>query len=223
MFRLTQFVQNHVLNRSKKNGKDEAGIMYIVAGLGNPTGKYEKTRHNVGFDTINLLAKEHQISMSENKHRALCGKGIIAGQKALLVKPQTYMNNSGEAIGELLRFYKLDPACSLLVIYDDISLEPGNVRIRLKGSAGGHNGIKNIIAHTGTQEFARIKIGIGQKPQEWDLADYVLSRFSKEERQTVEDAMRDAAKATEMILAGDAAQAMNLFNKKKAEEAGEKK
>lgn len=131
------------------------------------------------------------------------------------MKPQTYMNNSGEAIGAALNFYKLDPASRLLVIFDDISLEPGSLRIRLKGSAGGHNGIKSIIAHAGTQEFARIKIGVGAKPDGWDLADHVLSRFPKEEREAVEDAMKDAVAAAEKIVAGDAKQAMNIYNKKK--------
>ena len=198
-----------------KKSEEEINIMYIIAGLGNPSRQYEKTRHNVGFDTIDRIADEYHISLHDAKHKSVCGSGIIAGQKVLLMKPQTYMNNSGEAIGAALHFYKLDPASRLLVIYDDISLEPGNLRIRLKGSAGGHNGIKSIIAHTGTQEFARIKIGVGPKPDGWDLADHVLSRFQKEEREAVEDAMKDAVAAAERIVAGDAEQAMNRYNKKK--------
>lgn len=189
--------------------------MYIIAGLGNPTKQYEKTRHNIGFDTIDALAEEYHIAMNSTKFNAVYGSGIIAGQKVLLVKPQTFMNNSGEAVGAFLNYYKLDPASQLLVIYDDISLEPGNIRIRLKGSAGGHNGIKNIIAHIGTQEFARIKVGVGEKPAEWDLVDYVLGRFSKEDREKVEDAIKDATAAAELILSENAAQAMNLYNKKK--------
>lgn len=200
-----------------KNRKDEeeATIMYIIAGLGNPTRQYEKTRHNVGFDTIDRIADEYHISLNDAKHKSICGSGIIAGQKVLLMKPQTYMNNSGEAIGAALHFYKLDPASQLLVIFDDISLEPGSLRIRQKGSAGGHNGMKSIIAHAGTQEFARIKIGVGAKPEGWDLADHVLSRFPKEEREAVEDAMKDAVAAAEKIVAGDVEQAMNIYNKKK--------
>lgn len=200
--------------KKRKSEKEEA-IMYIIAGLGNPTRQYEKTRHNIGFDTIDAVADEYHITLNEAKYRSACGSGMIAGQKALLMKPQTFMNNSGEAIGAALRFYKLDPASQLLVIYDDISLEPGNIRIRQKGSAGGHNGIKSIIAHIGTQEFARIKIGVGQKPDGWDLADYVLGRFSREEREAAEEAMQDAVAAVGMIVAGDAAQAMNSYNKKK--------
>jgi len=195
--------------------EEKTTIMYIIAGLGNPTRQYEKTRHNVGFDTIDRIADAYHISMKDARHRSVCGSGMIAGQKVLLMKPQTYMNNSGEAVGAVLNFYKLDPASQLLVIYDDISLEPGSLRIRLKGSAGGHNGIKSVIAHAGTQEFARIKIGVGSKPDGWDLADHVLSRFPKEEREAAEDAMKDAVAAVEMIVAGDAVQAMNVYNKKR--------
>lgn len=189
--------------------------MYIIAGLGNPTKKYEKTRHNIGFDAIDAIADACHISMNDVKFRSVCGSGVIDGQKILLMKPQTYMNNSGEAISAALRFYKLDAASQLLVIYDDISLAPGNLRIRQKGSAGGHNGIKSMIAHVGTQEFARIKVGVGTKPEGWDLADYVLSRFSKEDREAVEDAVKDAVAAARMIITGDVAQAMNCYNKKK--------
>lgn len=204
-----------IKQKIKKKSEEEASVMYLIAGLGNPTRQYEKTRHNAGFDTVSLLADKYQISMGEAKYKSACGRGIIAGQKVLLVKPQTFMNNSGEAIGAFLNFYKLDPASQLLVIYDDISLEPGNIRIRMKGSAGGHNGIKSIIAHAGTQEFARIKIGVGPKPDGWDLADFVLGRFSKEDREKAESAMKDAADATELIISGNVAQAMNLYNKKK--------
>ncbi len=201
--------------KDRKENEEDTQIMYMIAGLGNPTRKYEKTRHNIGFDTIDAIAEKYNITVNEIKGKSMCGRGMIGSQKVLLVKPQTYMNNSGEAVGMLLNFYKLDPASQLLVIYDDISLEPGNIRIRLKGSAGGHNGMKNIIAHANTQEFARIKIGIGQKPEKWDLADYVLSRFTDEERKKVDSAITDAVAAAELILSDDAAQAMNLYNKKK--------
>ncbi len=189
--------------------------MILIAGLGNPGPKYDKTRHNVGFDTIGALAKKHGISLSESKFRALVGSGFLSGQKVLLVKPMTYMNLSGEAIGELIRFYKLDPAFEFLAVYDDISLEPGNLRIRKKGSAGGHNGIKSIIEDLGTQEFFRIKIGVGAKPPHWDLADYVLSRFSDEERELIEQAISDAVGAAEAIVSGDIEGAMNRYNQKK--------
>ncbi|NLK76597.1 MAG: aminoacyl-tRNA hydrolase [Clostridiales bacterium] len=186
--------------------------MYVIAGLGNPTAKYEKTRHNVGFDVIDRLAEKYNIRVSDNRQKALCGTGIIEGEKVLLVKPQTFMNLSGESIGAILNFYKVEPETNLIVIYDDISLEPGRLRIRKKGSAGGHNGIKNIIAHTGTQEFLRIKVGVGEKPQGWDLADYVLGRFSKEDREKVEDAYERAVEAVSYMVKGETDKAMNLFN-----------
>ncbi len=195
----------------EKEEKEEE-IMYVIAGLGNPTAKYEKTRHNVGFDVIDRLAEKYNIRVTDNRHKAYCGSGIIEGQKVLLVKPQTFMNLSGESIGAILNFYKVEPETNLIVIYDDISLEPGKLRIRKKGSAGGHNGIKNIIAHTGTQEFQRIKVGVGEKPQGWDLADYVLGHFSKEDREKVEDAFDKAVEAVGYMVKGETDKAMNLFN-----------
>ena len=137
--------------------------------------------------------------------------------KTLLVKPQTYMNLSGESIGEILRFYRLDPARDLIVIFDDVSLQPGNIRIRTKGSAGGHNGIKSIIAKTGSSDFSRIKVGVGEKPPGWDLADHVLGCFSKEERKYVEEAIEDAVAAAEYMLRDETDRAMNRFNAKKRE------
>ena len=128
--------------------------MYVIVGLGNPDKKYEHTRHNIGFDVIDALADKYNISVTDKKHKALCGSGVIEGMKVLLVKPQTYMNLSGESVAEVMNFYKLDPDEEMIVIFDDISLEPGRIRIRKKGSAGGHNGIKSIIAMTGTQASA---------------------------------------------------------------------
>lgn len=189
-------------------GKD----MYIIAGLGNPGKQYAQTRHNVGFDTIDILADKYNISVDTKKHKALCGKGMIEGQKVVLAKPQTFMNLSGESVRELVDFYKIDPEEELIVIYDDISLEPGKIRIRKKGSAGGHNGIKNIIAQLGTQNFKRIKVGVGEKPKGWDLADYVLGHFSKEDRGLVDDALKRAAGAVELMVQGEVDQAMNQFN-----------
>ncbi len=189
--------------------------MYIIAGLGNPGKQYEHTRHNAGFDVIDCIAEKYNIDVTERKHKALCGKGIVAGQKAVLVKPQTFMNLSGESIIEVLNYYKADIATELIVIFDDISLDPGRLRIRKKGSAGGHNGIKNIIAHTGTQEFLRIKVGVGEKPAGWDLADYVLGRMSREDRALAEDAFQEAVSAIELLLAGQTDKAMNDYNAKK--------
>ena len=166
--------------------------MFLIVGLGNPDKKYEKTRHNIGFDTIDALAEQYHITMNDHKHKALCGTGVIEGVKVLLAKPLTYMNLSGDSVAEIVNFYKLDPESEMIVIFDDISLAPGNIRVRKKGSAGGHNGIKSIIARCGTQNFMRIKVGVGEKPQGWDLADHVLGRFSTEDRVLVEDAIRDA-------------------------------
>ncbi len=186
--------------------------MYIIAGLGNPSPQYEKTRHNVGFDTIDAIAKKHNISMNMNKHKSVCGTGYIQGQKVLLLKPQTFMNVSGEAVRAAVDFYKIEPQEELIVIYDDISLAVGRLRLRGKGSAGGHNGIKNIIAHLNTQIFKRIKVGVGEKPRGRDLADYVLSRFNREDRERIEEGIEHAVEAVEVILTKDMGEAMNQFN-----------
>ena len=186
--------------------------MYIIAGLGNPGGKYEKTKHNMGFQVIDLLADKYHIEMNQKKHKAICGTGIIEGVKVLLLKPQTFMNLSGESIREAVDFYKIDPETELIVIYDDISLAPGHLRIRKKGSAGGHNGIKNIIQHLGTQVFPRIRVGVGEKPEGWDLADYVLSGFSKEDEAPVRDARGRAVEAVAVMLTDGPEKAMNEFN-----------
>ena len=195
--------------------------MFIIAGLGNPTLRYEGTRHNVGFEVIDTLADKYNIAVETRKSRALIGKGIIAGQKVILVKPQTYMNLSGESIGALADYYKIDEENELLVIYDDVSLDVGQLRIRRKGSAGGHNGIKNIIAHLGTDVFPRIKVGVGEKPKGYDLADYVLGHFSGEDREIMKESYRKAADAVEMILEGDLSGAMNTYNKKAAPKEAE--
>ena len=192
--------------------------MFIIAGLGNPTKEYEGTRHNVGFDVIDRLSEKYNIAVDTKKHRALIGNGMIAGQKVILAKPQTYMNLSGESIRSLLDYYKVDEEHELLVIYDDVSLGVGQLRIRAKGSAGGHNGIKNIIAHLGGQVFPRIKIGVGEKPPKYDLADYVLGHFSKAEKVLMDEGYDNAVRAVEMIVSGDIEGAMNEYNRKKKEE-----
>lgn len=191
--------------------------MFLIVGLGNPEKKYDKTRHNIGFDTIDALADKYNISMNEKKHKALCGTGVIDGVKVLLAKPQTYMNLSGDSVAEIVNFYKIDPEEEMIVIFDDISLAPGNIRVRKKGSAGGHNGIKSIIASTGTQNFMRIKVGVGEKPAGWDLADHVLGHFSREDRALVEDAIKDAEAAAVLMMQGQVDKAMNDFNAKKQE------
>ena len=191
--------------------EEDEKAMYIIAGLGNPTKEYEKTRHNVGFEVIDVLADRLFTSVDEKKFKGYYGKAVIGGEKVILLKPQTFMNLSGESVRAAADFYKIDPE-HIIVIYDDISLEVGQLRIRSKGSAGGHNGIKNIIAHLGTQEFPRIKVGVGAKPPRMDLADYVLSRFSAEDRVKMEEAFKEAVQAVQvMITEGDQA-AMNRFN-----------
>lgn len=188
--------------------------MYIIVGLGNPTKQYEGTKHNIGFDTIDYLVEEYQVPQAGVSHKAMYGKGVIAGQKVILAKPLTYMNLSGESVRALVDYYKIDPEQELIIIYDDISLEPGQIRIRKKGSAGGHNGIKSIIQHLGSDSFLRIKVGVGEKPKNWDLADYVLSPFSKEERIEVDTAIEHAAKAVELMVQDETDAAMNQFNRK---------
>lgn len=188
--------------------------MYIIVGLGNYEKKYENTRHNVGFDVIDKLAEQENISVLEMKHRAVIGKGIVAGQKCILAKPLTYMNLSGECVRELVDYYKVDETMELLVISDDISLDVGQLRIRKKGSAGGHNGLKNIIAHLGHDTFVRIRVGVGEKPKEWDLVDHVLGHFTTEERKIMDESVGRAADGIRMILSQDVDAAMNEFNKK---------
>ena len=185
--------------------------MYLIAGLGNPTRQYEHTRHNVGFDVMDVLAEKYNIRMDEKKYKAICGKGMIGSEKVVLVKPQTFMNLSGESIAEAVNFYKVDPE-HIIVIYDDISLKPGQIRIRKKGSAGGHNGNRNIIAQLGTDTFQRIKVGVGEKPQGWDLADHVLGHMDKADRKLAEEAFLDAVSAVELIVDGKIEQAMNDYN-----------
>lgn len=191
-------------------------VMVIIAGLGNPTREYENTRHNIGFMAIDALSDKYDISVMECKHRALIGKGQINGTRVVLVKPLTYMNLSGEAIRSVVDYYKVDAASELIVIYDDINLDVGQLRIRKKGSAGGHNGIKNIIAHLGQDSFNRIRIGVGEKPRGYDLADYVLGHFSKEEMAVMADSLEAVDGAVNLMIRGDVDAAMNAYNAKKA-------
>ncbi|MCI8751543.1 MAG: aminoacyl-tRNA hydrolase [Lachnospiraceae bacterium] len=186
--------------------------MFIIAGLGNPERKYDGTKHNIGFSAITALSDAYNIPVNTREHKALCGKGYIEGQKVLLAMPLTYMNLSGESIRELVDYYKINPEEELIIIYDDINLAPGKLRIRAKGSAGGHNGIKNIITHIGSQSFYRIRIGVGEKPEGWDLADYVLSRFNREDEPVIREALQDTVEACKVIMLEDIRTAMNKFN-----------
>ena len=169
-----------------------------------------------GLHQSTALRRRTDISIDMKKFQALCGTGYIGGQKVLLLKPQTYMNLSGESLRAACDFFKIDPEQELIVIYDDISLAPGQLRIRAKGSAGGHNGIKSIISHLGTQVFLRVKVGVGEKPQGWDLADYVLGHFSKEEQQVMQESFDRAADAAAALLSEEVQQVMNEYNTHKA-------
>lgn len=188
--------------------------MYIIAGLGNPGSKYEKTRHNMGFDVIDELVEEYNVPGSGVKFDAMYGKGRIGSEKVILVKPLSFMNLSGGPIRAMVDYFKIDPESELIVVYDDIDLEPGQLRIRKKGSAGGHNGMKDIIQKLGTQNFMRVKVGVGAKPKGWDLADYVLGRFSGEERKHIDEAIVRASKAVAMIVEEGPDAAMNEYNRK---------
>ncbi len=187
--------------------------MYIIIGLGNPTRQYQATRHNIGFDVISRISEDYHIPLDFKKHKAICGRGFIEEEKVVIAQPQTYMNLSGESVRELVDFYKVTPQ-DIIVIHDDISLAAGQLRLREKGSAGGHNGIKSIISHLGTQEFPRIKIGVGDKPAGWDLADYVLSRFKEEEESAIRDAVKKSSEAVKSIIKDGMESAMNIYNRK---------
>ncbi len=188
--------------------------MYIIVGLGNPGKDYENTRHNVGFMVIDEAARKYNISVNEKKHKAIIGKGFIAGQKVILAKPQTFMNLSGESVRDIIDYYKIDETTELIVISDDISLDVGQLRVRKKGSAGGHNGLKNIILHLGHDEFRRIRMGVGEKPSGYDLADYVLGHFPQDEKELIEESVKKAVEALEVIVTDGPDAAMNQFNKK---------
>ena len=199
-----------------RTGSDSAltgPVEYVIAGLGNPGLKYENTRHNAGFMTVDTLAQKHDFTIKKLRFKSLTGEVMLGGKRCLVIKPSTFMNNSGEAVVEALNFYKLPPE-NLIVCFDDISLEPGRIRIRRKGSDGGHNGIKSIIYLTGSDNFPRVKIGVGQKPsKDYDLADWVLSEFRSEDIPKLREAADNACEALELIVKGSIDKAMNSFNK----------
>ena len=188
--------------------------MYLVVGLGNPGRQYESTRHNMGFDTVDYLVEEYKVTQGGVKFNAMYGKTVIGGEKVILMKPLSFMNLSGGPVRDMVNYFKIDPETELIVIYDDIDLDPGQLRIRKQGSAGGHNGIKDIIRQLGTEKFLRIKVGVGAKPKGWDLADYVLGRFSTEDRKIVDEAIAKAGKAVDIMISQGPDAAMNEFNKK---------
>lgn len=196
----------------KKNEPTGSGITHLVVGLGNPGKDYAFTRHNAGFLTLDYLSDTLGVKINRSKFKALVGEASIGDKRVLLMQPQTFMNNSGEAVIDAVNFYKIKPE-NVIVIFDDISLPVGKMRIRKNGSAGGHNGIKSIIAHLGTQDFPRIKMGVGEKPhQEMDLADWVLSRFGQDEQKLLFEKFKDATEAVKLMVLGRTEEAMNKYN-----------
>lgn len=186
--------------------------MYLVVGLGNPGSEYESTRHNVGFDVVDYMAKEIGVSVSKAKFKGLAGSEMISGEKVIFLKPSTYMNLSGESVKEAADFYKIKPE-NIIIVYDDVAIDPGKLRIRKSGSAGGHNGMKDIIAKLGTNEFPRVRVGVGAA--RGNMVDHVLGRFSKEDRELVDDAIKRAKDAVEEIIKHDVDSAMNKYNSNK--------
>lgn len=186
--------------------------MFVIVGLGNPGDKFAQTKHNIGFITVDYLAEQHNIKINKNRHKALIGEGTIGGERVMLVKPQTFMNLSGQSVMDIVNFYKV-PMENLIVIYDDIDLPVGKVRIRPSGSSGTHNGMRNIIYLLSKQNFPRVRIGVGKQPEYMDLADYVMTRFSSEERPLMEEAVKSSALAVEEIIKSGINAAMNKYNK----------
>ena len=197
---------------SKKNPLPSGPVEYLIAGLGNPGSKYEGSRHNTGFMAIDAIAKKAGVRIDRIKFKGLTCTADVGGKRVLLLKPSTFMNLSGQSVTEAMTFYKIPPE-HVIVLFDDISLAPGRMRIRMKGSDGGHNGMKNIIYLTGSDQISRIKIGVGERPnREWDLADWVLSKFSPQEKKALDEAIDHACSAVELMVNGKAAEAMNKYN-----------
>mgnify|MGYP000845318486 CR=1 FL=1 len=189
--------------------------MFVIVGLGNPDLKYRHTRHNCGYLALDMLAEKLGITINKRTCKSMVGEGRIGGERVALVKPLTYMNNSGEAIVELLNWYKIDPADELIVVCDDVDLPVGEIRIRASGSAGTHNGLRSIIYLSGTDAFPRIRVGVGKPAPGWDLAAYVLSVFSDEEKESIKSALENAASAAEIIIKEGIPEAQQKYNVKK--------
>ena len=197
-------------NKNKETSGN--AVEFMIVGLGNPGKQYEGTRHNAGFMALDTIAEKHHGEVKRIKFKGLIGECRIAGKKVLLLKPSTFMNLSGQSVQEAMKFYKLLPE-QVLILFDDINLEPGKLRVRRKGSDGGHNGMKNIIYLSGSDQFPRVKIGVGQKPHpNYDLADWVLSKFTSKDLEALRPALENAAAAAEIIVGGDVDRAMNLYN-----------
>ena len=199
---------------NRKNDEEE-GRMFVIVGLGNPEKKYFGTRHNVGFDTIDHLSDKYNIALTETKFKAAYGKGRIGNERVIMVKPLTYMNLSGEAVAPICNYFKVDTRNDLIVISDDVELDVGKIRVRPKGSSGGHNGLKNIIAQLGHDEFSRVRVGVGKKPKDWDMVDWVLGHFEGDDAPAIKQGIENAVGAVEEIIENGPDSAMNKFNGKK--------
>ena len=197
---------------SERTPAPQGAVEYIICGLGNPGTQYEGTRHNIGFMTIDTLCEKYKLDCKKLRFKSLTCDAMISGKRCLIMKPTTFMNNSGEAVTEAMSFYKIPPERTIIV-FDDISLEPGKLRIRRKGSDGGHNGIKSIMYLSGSDMFPRIKMGVGAKPHpDYNLADWVLGHFKKEQAEALETAMDNAVSSIELMVGGKMNEAMNKFN-----------
>lgn len=201
-----------IFNKLSAEKQQTGKIEYIITGLGNPGIQYENSRHNAGFMAVSALEKKYDFSVKTHKFKSLVGEAVIGGKRCLVMKPETYMNNSGEAVSLAMNFYKI-PLENVLVMFDDISLEPSQMRIRRKGSAGGHNGLKSIIALCDGEDFPRVKIGVGKKPHpDYNLADWVLGKFSEDDQKKINEVCEKACEAAELIVQGKISDAMNKFN-----------
>ena len=201
-----------MLNLFRNKEEPSGPVEFLIAGLGNPGREYEGTRHNAGFMALDRLAEKTGVKIDRIRFKGLCGRAVLGGKKVLLLKPGTYMNLSGQSVVEAMNFYKLPPQRAV-ILYDDISFPPGKLRIRAKGSDGGQNGMKNIICLSGSDEFPRVRLGTGDRPdRRYDLADWVLSRFSEEDRRLFGEAVENACSAVELIVRGNIAEAMNRYN-----------
>ena len=198
--------------------EEDTGKMFVIAGLGNSEKKYFGTRHNVGFAVIDALSDKYGIELTETKFKAAFGKGRIGAERVILVKPLTYMNLSGEAIRPICDYFKVDSKEELIVISDDVELDAGNIRVRPKGSAGGHNGLKSIIAQLGHSDFNRVRVGVGKKPKDWDMVDWVLGHFEGEAAVDIKEGRDRAVLAVEEIMAEGVDSAMNKYNSMKKKE-----
>ena len=201
-----------IFDKLFNKGKNIGNVNYVVVGLGNPGSKYENTRHNVGFLSVDYICKQNNIELNSKKFNGIYGVGDFKGNKVLFLKPQTFMNRSGECVLKIMSYYKVPPE-KVILVFDDISLNVGKIRIRRSGTHGGHNGVRNIIDLSSSDKFPRIKVGIGERPnKDWDLADWVLSKFSQDELNTIKGILKDVENSVQLVVEGNIEKAMSLYN-----------